>query len=439
MTRRRWIALSCIAALALAAGCGEDEPERYEIPLRVDVRAWDDNSLTAGVKVVVMDLEDNRPVAGPLVSDGRSTLDFGVLSGGRLALLAFGGAPWDIRALPDLGSAPVTGLSASTAPAPGPERVLVAPRPQPGTTPSLAGTVVDADSGQPLDRVLISLNPYAEGYQGDTTPSDDVTGPDGAFQVWDIPLLQEEYAGPVVQAVPLRLSRDGYRPLSYRYSSRYGDTDLDITGLVIPLTRIAEADSGSLSGRVLLLGEPVAGVRVALGLGAQLPGLLPESAPDGKAAAGVVGRTAVTDADGRFTIGGLPAAAYVPHPGFLIGDSVYYPDQTANRAYTVTPGTPAVTDDLLVVHEIMPWWGNGGAYTAGAVDIRISWSPVPDAATYSIYLGGLEVPDTETNKLVVPDSRDLPPGDYPWRIQAQNADGAPIGIMQTYAWFRIVP
>ncbi len=425
--------------ITVVTGCSDNSPEldRYQAQVRVsDERS---GQPVPGVKVAVMSRAQNIPVA-LAVADAGGLCRFPNLAYGDYRLLAFGGNTHVVHNLPQAwrwfgkaggqSSGTLTSPLApqATPPAPLPPEILM--RAIVGEPlPRIAGTVVDAVTGEPLAAVFLGLSPYLEGYQGDSGPEDDVTDSQGRFTVNRIPFARDPFTGNLLQITPLRVTRHGYRPLVWTYRPPNGSDNLDITGVTIRLEPLGADATGTIRGRLLLLGEPGVGVQVGLGVAG--------NPADAKAGPGMTGWTAVTDTSGIFTFTGLPAGTFLLHPGYLLHDGFFYPNQPGNTPRLVEPGQTTDVGDLILFREITPYHPAGGIRLAEAPR-ELSWSAVPDATTYRAALDGFGLAPVGESRLTLPDSLDIGPGLHSWVVSAYDADDQPLGTVQTEALFRIM-
>lgn len=420
-----------IGPAALLGGCDDDPPPpppRQDLVVRVEDAATGEP--VAGVKIVAMDGHANRPLAPALVSDADGRCDFGLPLTGAESILAFGGGAWRVYGqpgLPDWNKGAGAGHPTDPMPpfAPPP---LVRVR---GTVPPggahIAGTVVDAASGEPLATAFVSDSPWPVGYVGSTDAADDVTLADGAFRVAEIPFL-ELPGGDVVQAVPLFVSRHGYRPRSWSYAPASGETPGTIEGVVIALEPIGDEPAGGLRGRVVRNGAPVPWVTVGLGRAAPAPDA---AAKGGVGAAGLAART---DADGVFVFTGLAPGSYVVHPGYLPRDGVWYTDAATDPLREVVADATVDAGDYPVLWEIEPWLPRDGAVVERG-HRGFSWSSVPGAGLYYLALDrGEPIPLTGTGwSLAAGDT--LAPGPHVWTVIAVGAADEPVGTFGAQAEF----
>lgn len=420
-----------------AGGCSEEElPIISGQPVLVRLTDEETRIPVPGIKAVMMDPDRNLPVGGVQVSGADGICNFGNLRVGARRLVIFGRIDYRVHSLPDfqgkVSDRPTSGpLGDLTGPEKtAPVRVFEAQlhRIAPDSLPRITGLILDADTGTPLDEVFVSLSPYLTGYHGDTLPSDDITRSDGVFQVSQIFFAMNEVTGNLHQVLPLMFSKAGYRPLIWKYDPPNGSLNLDIRGILLAMEKSLPTDTASLSGRVVRSGVPVAGVPVGLGA-VTLSG-------SAKGAAGAPGWAAVTDSEGRYSIGNLPAGSFVLHPGFLLADGAFFPAQPNNRAWQVAAGQEVEVPDLTVLYEI-EFWSPSQGLTLGAPPDSLHWSPVAGTATYEAYLDGEVLPVTTTNAAGIPLDWVIAPGLHYWTVLARDSANEIIGVPQIRSSFRL--
>lgn len=427
------LAALAVAGAAWLAGC-VDEPPPVGGGVQVEVRAADTDARVAGIKVVVMDGASNRPIAPPLRTDGQTAVTFQGSWPAAPQVLVFGGVDWRPFGEPFLfGGASKYGSAATdpgllapkTSPAPPPALVRVVPAAMPrGST--IAGTVVDAVSGDPLECAFVSTNIYPLGAAGGTGPGDDVTLVDGAFALAGI-LFLELRPGEVQQVTPIVATRVGYRPRLWRYEPAPGEAIDAITGATIALEPLDPDSTGTLRGRVLRAGAAVQDLVVALGWAETYA----------KAGPGAVGLTARTDAEGRFVFADLPAGRYVLVPGYGPGDQAWFYDQAANTPRTVAPGQDVDAGDYAVVWEIDAWTPADGAVLRADTPVSFAWSPVPGATSYTISLDGSDPVRTAEPAWRPEGDAVLPVGAHAWGVMAFGPGDEGLGAMGRWVEFQV--
>jgi len=286
----------------LLAGCSEDPVETPDENVGVVVRDENTGEPVAGIKVIPMDATSNVALASAQVTgeDGRLVFAVGISS--SLRFIVIGGLSWQVHWQEDWHGWP-SDRDDNTA-----EIRLRPARPENGL-PRIAGQVVDAVSGEPLDQAFVSTTPYLTAYSGGYDPGADVTLPDGSFTVHEIAFAQHPVTLNLFQVDLIFVGCAGYRTRTWIYQHAPGDENLDIEGAEIALTPLSEADNGVLTGRALYLGDPVAGLDIGL-----------SRVNNGKNGVGAPGYVAQTDANGNFGFNDLAAGDYLLHPGFRLFD-----------------------------------------------------------------------------------------------------------------------
>ena len=422
---RRLLPVAVWCGLGLLAGCSDEHEIIIVVtPDSVWITDEADGQPVAGIKVVMMDPRTNVPVAGPVMSRGDGNCPFDIEPSGAYRFLVFGGVDYRVHALPDYWY----GFNAKNSPSPPVTLVEIQVRKvPPDSLPRIAGHIVDESSGNPLGQVFVSMFPYLTGYQGNTSASDDVTFGDGVFSVSQIPFAVDPESGNLIQINPLRFTRHGYRPVIWTYDSPNGSDNVDISGVMISMTRLDSGDNASISGRIMRDGFPAEGVAVGLGV-VDLPVME-------KAGAGMPGWAAVTDQDGRYTISDLPAGTYILQPGFPLADGVFFPNQTGNVPRKVDPGQAVDAGDLIVLHEIKPQWPSHGRHLTNP-PTYLDWTDVPGAKSYEVHFDRGILPRAKTSRIDLPDSLVITPGLHLWSVFAVNENSELIGTTQIQAIFR---
>ena len=233
--------------------------------------------------------------------------------------------------------------------------------------------------------------------------------------------------GTGIQLLPLVVACAGYRTAFVVHDPPGGIDPVMVTEVIVELAPLGAGDTGALRGRVMRIGEPVAGLHVGLAPFGEVPA--------DKGAVGAAGLATRTGADGRFVFTGLPAGSYRVHPGFPVGDGAWY---GGGYAVTVTAGAEADAGDVPVLHEIVALPPGPGRLAAGDTVATFTWAAVPGAARYGVFLDGELLAESTTAGLtaVLPP---LTPGLHAWEASAIDADGRPTGVMQVSAWFRQEP
>jgi len=439
--RHKHLLIYLLVLFVVAAGCSKKKKETAQLP-----DPWIEVFLTPGyeplpgIKVVVMDRETNTPVMAPALTDTNGRATFPGLPTGHYSLLAYGGSAFAVVDLPSrwdqaigksggMAEGPLSPFE-KTAPLPLPPSILMRRLTTPGDLPRIAGRILDAATGAPLDGAFVGVSPTLTGYTGLTSFKDDVTAADGSFTVHEIAFGRDPITGNFFQLEPLLVSRAGYRPRIWTHNMANGDDNLDIRNRRIELTPLSAEDTGALRGRMLLNGVGAAGVVVGLGGGEMYT---PE-----KSGPGLPGQLTVTDSEGKFLFTGLAAGQYFVQGGFQPNDGYYQTKAGGSGRHLVTRDETTNAGDTTLLHEIdLTYPPNGREYFGAEWITALQWSPVEGAALYKVTFAGL-VGQTDEPSISLPDDLELPPGAYPWGVTAHDADGTLIGSNEVAGLFYIV-
>jgi len=414
------------------SGCDDDKTNAKGPTARVSVTARDTGQPLAGIKILAVDPNTNTPMAGPLLTDENGEANFGLSPRDPLRFLVFGGLNWLVHSQEDWYGWPSPG-SATTGPTAlepvtdGIARIVMRRGSIGEGLPRISGRIVDAVTGAPLPQAVIGTRPFLTAYNSDTDPGADVTGVDGTFTVHEIIFTLDPDNGTAIQLQPLFVSKAGYRTIDWIYQAPPRDSHLNIIDQEIRLTPLSAADNGRLTGRVLQEGAPAPGVLIGLG----------GTAAD-KNGVGFLGFTAVTDTQGQYEFGGLPTGRVVLHPGFLLADRFVPLSLTPTPTYDISADQTTTALDLTVVTEIVPEIGNDAAFRRTEEDLRLLWSSVPGATSYSVRINGVEIATTTGNLYELPVPETAAAGWYSWWVQAQADNDRIVGQMQRSARFQII-
>jgi len=435
------IAAAALAAAVLLPGCSDDEEIAYGgSPPGVRVVDEVSRSAIAGIKIVVMDPTTNEPVGGPRITDENGLCLFPELEVGRYPVLAYGGIHYRVVSFnPDLleviyppsrkDSYGLTGpgYPDKTATAPDiPPLVVLAVPVNVNLLPRFSGRVVDSVTGLPLEAAFIGLSPWLTGYEGNTSPNDDVTNGEGIFSVSGIPVGIDPDSGNLFQLQSLLVVRHGYQPTYWRHQFPNGSQNIDVKDVTIALDPVGPADTGVLHGRILKSGEPVAGLPVGLAV----------NALGNKTGPGLTGWGAVTDHEGRYRIKGLPGGSYIVQPGYLLGDGAVFPFPPGFMPFPVMPGAETDAGDLAVLQEIRPIQPHEGVVLARKPDILI-WTSVPGAKEYEVRFDRGLLARVEVSQYYIPEEMEISPGRHTWEVGAFANPDSLLGYGQKQFQFRI--
>lgn len=422
--------LGCCLVLLVVNGCGKDDAVRPPAPQAgAVVTALATGEPVAGVKTLLVDELSNAPLAGPLLTDAEGRVTFDVRATVGLRVLVFGGLDWRVHSQDDWFGWPPDGgkieNGAAKVIADGIAHIVLRAATGQDGLPRIEGLIVDAVTGLPLSQAVVATTPFLNAYRGNSDPGADVTGDDGAFVAQEILFALNVETGDVTMVEQLFVTRVGYRPRTWRYIARPGDQTIDIRGVEIPLTPLAAEDTGVLTGRILKVdGLPAPAVLVGLG-----------GAADAKSGVGVMGQMALSDNDGYYTFSNLPAGRYVVDPGFRPYDGSVA--DVLSPILDVAADQVATMEDLTVLTEIIPVGGADRVFSRAADELILRWSPVAEAATYTVVIDGVIVGQPAGTDAAFPIPANVPTGLHSWWIRATAADDTILGEMQETAWFRL--
>lgn len=416
-----------VLAGLLFSGC-DDDPSKIIVPPMAEVIVTDleTGESVAGVKVMAVNQYRNTPIAGPFNTNDAGQIFFDVPPGAVTGYVVFGGLEWRLHSQDTLFAK--ARLTEKTPPVEAHLTRIVVRRTTPADgLPRIAGTVVDANTGTALNQAIVSTVPDLAAYNYAADSGSDVTTTNGSFVVQEIAFAANPETGNLIQLEWLFISRVGYQPRRWKYEPANGDNNLDISGVEIALTPLSDTDTGRLTGRLLLDGEPVNNVWVGLG-----------GYTTAKSGMGVLGQTAQTDVDGIYEFTGLAPGTYVVDPGFILYDQVVYSKRPPQPVFDVSSGQTTTATDLKVYHEIIPFEGRDETFSISTTRALFSWTPVPNIFEYQVYIEGEEMVRTTATTLIWT----IPPGTTPgwrrWRVNGVNEDGITLAYMQKTPSFQLV-
>lgn len=398
MNRVLW--LIPLLLLALIAGCDDDDPTNLEPGASISghVRDLAGNAIDDAVLLLV-DASTLAPVGAPVAVSETGRYSFVDLDPGVYSIflyhdsaVVFSGTASRIELAKDQALTHDFGLVAAG---------LWGP-----SSYTIAGVVRDAATLEPVVGAYVGdiwsgvAGEYAFGELGGISlPEWGVTDADGRFEVGRIYMVNE--SNEVLGSVPLTISASGYLPVTLAGEDSEvviipdqtwtgsplpapaeGDSVLNVEVMLTPRSAAQPDDLGSLSGRLVYLGEPVAGVQVAATV---LASAEVDTVPTPEKVI-VPDLIAISDADGNFTINGLAPGVYSLAPGFAADDDW----EGVNRfltdpVYEVVANTTTATGDVELIHTVDLVWPTDGATVPGSMPI-LQWEAVPGATHYQVLM-----------------------------------------------------
>jgi hypothetical protein len=321
--------------------------------------------------------------------------------------------------------------------------------------PFVNGLVVDDSSGAAIPGAYVGVAFWGvQGvdvrgpFVGLTHPEFGITDAAGRFSVTNSMAIDVD--GTSSGLLPIGVSKSGYEPTTL---VGHGP-DISGLGSLLPLPE-ANSDSilnvtirlhrlgpggigphgaGSLTGRVWMGSTGVAGVRVAASL---ILSSNPDTLSGANRCSPVPDKTALTDAQGSFTIAGLAPGSYYLEPAFLPDDG-YVHNWTwfvgADSAYTVLPNQTVDAGDYYVARALRPLTPAAGSEVTDSTP-AFSWTPMRTGPGYTLLWYRIWFSDRfyerhsgeglRNSSWVMPDSLALHHGDHiRWFAEAIGTVGA---------------
>jgi hypothetical protein len=419
-----WLPVVCV--LCLICACDDGVWPDPDPMIHVEVRDHETMLPEAGVKLVLMDAASNTVVGGPLLTDAAGWVDFESPGTGSYEILAFPGYGRGVfQRAGVLKSQP----GDKTPPEPV-HRILTWRNPAfNDDEPRFTGTVVDADTGLPIDGAFMGPGSFADMYTGGYTVQSDVSGPQGAFHVADIPVFVDVFSGNLFQALPLMIQCEGYKPITWRYHFSNGENNTDVTGVTIELTKLGASGTGHLKGQVLFADEPVVGLGVTVSWFDY-----PTDIPMNKAGVGLPGQTAVTDSLGWYEFTGLLPGDYLVHPGYRAFDGYLQPEWQVNPVRVIADST-VTRDALSVLAEIGPGYPGAGLTISERTPI-LSWHTDAQIDSFAVSVGRCFLGVTTETQMKVPDGCMLSNGIWGWLVEGFG-EGERRALFEGDVWFKV--
>ena len=383
--RKLILPLSAIALLGLIVACSDDPTEPAtlgKVEGRVTVYGTD-VPVTDAVLLLV-DAGTLAPARPPTPTDSKGSYDFAGVPAGTYAVFVYHDSlvTWDRTA--SLVEVKVGKTSRH-------DMRVTPSQLWNGSGDRVEGMVTDAISGEPIAGAYVDgiLGMSDEVYglmAGISLPEWGVTDDRGFYSV-TTQVMTDETGWPIGPGL-LTCIKEGYFPQTVTYlqpdarlARAEGDTLLTIDVALVPITDADAGALGSLTGRLLNRGEPVAGLGVALVLiSIEDPGLTDKA----REKVIVPGSTVTTDAEGRFAIDNLAPGFYMLAPGFHIDDG--YANINWNYVEEIFEVVAEATTELgdLEILRTIGGVSPANGETGVATTPLLTWEAVPGAEEYEV-------------------------------------------------------
>lgn len=398
MNRALWILPFLL--LALIVGCDDDDPTQPETRASISGRVTDlAGEPVADAMLLLVDAATLAPVGAPIVPNETGRYSFADLDAGVYSIFLYHDS-----AVVFTGTASHIELTEGEALTH--DFGLVAAGLWGPTSSTISGIVRDAVTLEPVVGAYVgdiwsgASGAYLFGELGGISPPGwGVTDADGRFEVG--PNVVTNESNEEIGSMPLSVTASGYLPVTLvGEDSRVvatpggtwtgsplpapaeGDSVLNVEVMLVPRSAVQPDELGSLSGRLLYLGDPVAGVRVA----ATLLAAAEMDTVDTPEKVIIPDLIATSDAEGHFTINDLAPGVYSLAPGFAADDEWEGVNTSlTDPVYEVTTNTTTTAGDIELKRTVHVVWPTDGATVPGSMPV-LQWGAVPGATHYQVQM-----------------------------------------------------
>jgi hypothetical protein len=410
------------ALLITMSGCSDNQPHDWFTQVVVLDAV---TGLGVGeVEFVLVSMSGNHFLGAPVATDEDGSLSVRGLEEGRYAWVVLPGQGWAMARPPV--EAALFSTATPTVPYLDSLKLLAI---GPGGAPRVSGTVVDAQTGDPIAGVAVGLPGWPEGWDGWLLPSTDITDEAGEFLVHDVPFVADPSGGETFMLWPLVFQAEGYDPVAVKFDppSQYFE---EVQAGTIEMQASVPGTGGALTGLVLFGDEPVPGVEVV----ANWTGVTD------KTWLGHPGLTTVTNNAGRFVFEDLVPGSWAVEPAYLPDDG-WIIESHLHGVNTVLAGETTETDVLSLLRSVRPVYPMPGTVRVDSLPV-FQWHAVAEADSYDVYVGRWALGRTHLTEMSIPEEFPLTAGTWFWVVRGVRMEdeiAMPVALSETLQYFVVGP